>query len=247
MDFIIKYVISSAALIAITFSLNAQSFGFAYDYDNEISTFHLTLNNSNQILTVGKFSGNVDFDFSSKTYNLQTEDSLNIQHTASYLAKYDANGNFITATKFAEYSNLYTSLNQFTPTRIIEGRHGNYYVAGAFIGTINFGTGSKNAEHTNFGGESCIIIKYDSAFNHIWSRHFAGNGSEGISLVTDYNENIFITGTFSDSVDFDPDSVSYVLSTGNQNISNIFLCKLGSAGDFMFTHSFGTSNYPDIG
>lgn len=77
---------------------------------------------------------------------------------------------------------------------------GQYTVGG--LGAIDFGGGPLSAS----GGENGFIAKFHAAGGHLWSRDF--NGAEsfsaevGVGVAVDALGRAFVTGTFSNTVDF---------------------------------------------
>lgn len=87
-----------------------------------------------------------------------------------------------------------------------------------------------------------VIQKVDGSGVVQWTKSIGNDvgGLAGADMITDLSGNIYITGSFSDSVDFDPGAgTSYKLSNGqNDN----FVLKLDMNGDFVWVKTYGSSN-----
>lgn len=185
----------------------------------------IALDSSGDILVVGEFSYTCDFDPGPATNNL-TANSLD-----GFLLKLDAAGNFIWAKQIRGMTNLTGNYNQIFSIAI--DVFGNIYFTGRYQGLTDFDPGpgvfSLNA------GNQCFIVKLDNSGNFIWvkqlQRNFNGFSS-GWSIATDATGNVYTTGTFFFSVDFDPSaSVFNMTSVGFQEI---FILKLDPAGNFVW-------------
>ena len=71
-----------------------------------------------------------------------------------------------------------------------------------------------------------------------WIKGFQGSNQESVKSITkDIQGNIYTTGYFSGSVDFDPGPASFILSSAGQQ--DIFVSKLKSDGDFVWAKRLG--------
>lgn len=95
---------------------------------------------------------------------------------------------------------------------------------------------------SNYDG---IIYKFEANGNIIWSRTIDGPGGLQIRKIDiDSSENIYMTGNFNGTCDFDPDPFNtYSLSSTG---SDIFLLKFDSTGNFIWANKIGGQNN-DIG
>ena len=107
---------------------------------------------------------------------------------------------------------------------------GNLYVTGKFYDTSDFDPGPDNAYRTSNGGYDCFVMKLNSDMEFLWVTTF---GSEFDDSAYDIEVNsdgdAFITGTFRDSVDFEPGPGTELISSNNDS-NDVFLLKLLSNG-----------------
>ncbi|MBI4945790.1 MAG: SBBP repeat-containing protein [Bacteroidetes bacterium] len=124
---------------------------------------------------------------------------------------------------------------------------GNVYTTGSFTGTADFDPGAGTYNLTSAGAEDIFISKLDAAGNFVWAKSMGGLGGDiAYSIAMDWSGNIYTTGSFTETADFDPSTAgTYTLSAGSLN-SDIFISKLDAAGDFVWAKSMGGSD-PDAG
>lgn len=114
----------------------------------------------------------------------------------------------------------------------------NLIVTGVFHGTVDFDPGP-NSFPLSAGVEgSGFIVKLDENGEFLWAVKIVGDGySEIKAAKTDGTDNIFITGHFESTADFDPsDGVSMLTSKG---MEDIFIAKYTPQGQLMWVHGLG--------
>ena len=202
---------------------------------DEIST-SMTRDALGNVYTTGYFTGTVDFDPGVGVFNL----------TASgfsyYITKLDANGNFLWAKFF--YSGYYLAI-----TQIILDAQNNIHITGGFNNTFdcNPGVGVLNLVAADFKSD-IFVIKLDTNGDFIWGKSFrtiTGGSSyydAGFTIAVDTQGNVYTTGRFSGTVDFDPGVgvFSFSFSFGGS-----FMSKLNAAGDFVWAKNlpYGVSSF----
>jgi len=73
-----------------------------------------------------------------------------------------------------------------------------------------------------------------------WAKQIGGVGwDKGTSIATDKNNNIYTVGLFIETVDFDPGPGVYNLTSVEEE--DAFICKLDSAGNFIWAKQYGDS------
>lgn len=119
---------------------------------------------------------------------------------------------------------------------------GNIIVTGGFRETIDFDPGDGEVNFSsNLDSEDIYLIKYDPNGAVIWAHALGSyNHERGESVTTDSDGNIYLTGRFFGTVDFDPgDGVTELTAIGGS--SDVFIMKMNSDGDFQWVKSFGSS------
>ena len=127
---------------------------------------------------------------------------------------------------------------------------GNVYTTGNFSGTVDFDPGAGVVNFTA-ANVDIFVSKIDAAGNFVWAKQlggpFGGFGNYGLSIAIDVSGNVYTTGYFGGTVDFDPGPGIYNLSVSNfninPNIDNAFISKLDAAGNFVWAKQInnGTS------
>ncbi len=120
----------------------------------------------------------------------------------------------------------------------------NCYVTGYFDSTVDFNPDPNLSDSiTANGGKDIFIVKVDSNGNLIYASGIGGSTDEwGYSLATDLQNNLYITGYFTGTVDFDPNlsTTAYLTSAGLQDI---FILKLDSLGNYLWSKNIGGAGY----
>lgn len=120
---------------------------------------------------------------------------------------------------------------------------GSVYLAGVFNGSPEFLGISLSM--TSNGGYDIIIMKLDFQGNLIWAKQIGGAGDEYLGGgAIDQFGNLHITGKFSQTVDFDPNSGStqFVANGGG---GDIFIAKYDNSGALLWADQIGNFNYAE--
>ncbi|HLC83891.1 MAG TPA: SBBP repeat-containing protein, partial [Bacteroidia bacterium] len=134
---------------------------------------------------------------------------------------------------------------------VLDGQ-GGVYSTGSFQDTIDFNPGSGVYNLVGQGNSDAYISKLDVAGNFVWARCYGGNAASGIycaesrAITTDAIGNVYTTGYFLGTVDFDPGAgiANYTAGLGG----TMYLLKLDAAGNFVWVKIFsGTVNAATIG
>ncbi len=225
------FIIISICLCAD--KLNAQTTNFDWvkqlGGNSDEEAYSVVVDVIGNVYTTGHFTGTTDFDpDSTGVYNLTSNGSYDI-----FISKLDSAGNFLWAKAVGG-----TSTDRGEALTVDQSS--NVYVTGFFSDTVDFDPGAAVANHFAFSNFGMFILKLDAAGNFIWVKQMGGGipgAAEGNSIVLDGNNNIYTTGFFIASVDFDPGADSTILnSNGNQDI---FILKLDAAGNFNWVKQVG--------
>ena len=177
----------------------------------------IALDASGNVYTSGVLNATADFDPGVGTYNLS---SAGIGNSDGYISKLNSSGDFVWAKQLggAIGSSLFIS-------SIVLGADNNVYSIGNFSQTVDFNPGTGTNNLTSSGPYDVFISKLDNNGNFISTLQFAGSGfAEGRSLVLDNVGNIFATGNFKATTDFDP--LAGVFNLTSNGADDIFIIKL---------------------
>lgn len=117
-------------------------------------------------------------------------------------------------------------------------RDGNIYVTGYFAGTADFDPGPATVNLTSLGGREIFIAKYNSGGGLLWAKKIGGTSDDyANALRVDSAGNVYITGSFQGSVDFDPNAgMAFMSSNG---LDDIFIAKYSSSGVYQWAKKIG--------
>ncbi|MEO7329315.1 MAG: hypothetical protein ABI193_12095 [Minicystis sp.] len=122
--------------------------------------------------------------------------------------------------------------------RVAVDDQNNTVFAGAFWGSIDFGAGPV----VSAGQRDVFVVKIDPGGSLVWAKRFGdGLDQEGTQAVADASGNVFITGNFNGSLNFGSGSM---VSAGS---GDIFLAKLDSAGNGLWSKRFGDATSSNMG
>lgn len=114
-------------------------------------------------------------------------------------------------------------------------------VAGAFNLSVDFSPGPNTTFLHSNGINDLFVAKYDTSGNLIWAVSMGGTSYDIVNdLAIDAQGNIYITGYFSGSVDFDPGPGTF--SVQAQGGTDGFVAKLNASGDFQWVAPFQSNN-----
>ncbi len=207
------------------------------------AAYTVALDSSGNIYMAGEFRGKVDFDPGPGKVELSasTGDSTDAFGTLDlFICKLDNNGNLIWAKKMDIES---STVGGCYAVNMTVDKNGNVYTVGVFSGKVDFdpGTGVFNMISKSTPSYSDVFIsKLDAFGNFIWAKKMAGTASCVIMHVAvDAGENVYTTGSFSGTVDFDPGVAEYKLSAKSKDV---FISRLNTSGDFVWAKSLSNGS-----
>ncbi len=122
---------------------------------------------------------------------------------------------------------------------------GNVYSTGYFYGTIDADPSAGVASLVSAGGFDGYLISLDSSGNYRWSRRFGGsNFDETRGLAMDGADNIYVTGPFQGTAEFNPGGSSQQRTSVGSD--DVFALRVSSSNDFGWVRTVGGSS-SDIG
>jgi gliding motility-associated-like protein len=204
-----------------------------------VSPQKMTIDSFGHIIIVGAFTDTVDFDPSSNVLNFNNP---SFQWNQGFMVKLDTSGAFIFAKQFEGFA---------YPHDVACDKAGNIITTGQLMGMVDFDPGPATFNLNSLYGTEIFISKLDSNGNFVWAKQMKKSGSNlyegGFGIGVDADDNIYTTGTFEDSTDFDPGPNVYQLSSIGSSAGHIdaFVSKLDKNGNFIWAKQFGKKNYFD--
>ena len=124
---------------------------------------------------------------------------------------------------------------------VVADNSGNVYTTGQFQGTADFDPGTGIFNLVSAGDMDIFICKLNYSGNFIWAKRIGGiSADRGTSIAVDAAGDVFITGYFHGTVDFNPGTWVYnLVSAGGRDI---FICKISSSGNFIWAKQIGGSS-----
>ncbi len=223
-------------LCLFSFSVNAQS---TFDWAlNAGGTSALTSESDDARTTKCDAAGNVymggtfynttDFDPGPGTQMVTSAGSGD-----GYIAKYDANGNFLA---------LYTFTNNLD-CRLISldiDNNGNIIATGHFQGSVDFDPGAGTYNLSSPSGYDFFVLKLNANGTLAWAIDIGASSDDlGLSVATDPSNNVLVTGYFQGTTDFDPGAgvTTLTATTGG----DAYVLKLSPGGTFQWAFNIGNS------
>ena len=186
------------------------------------------VDSTGNIYTTGRFASTVDFDPGVGTSNLTSAGSSDV-----FVSKLDASGNLLWAKSFGAAA-------ADAGLSIAVDSTGNVYTTGFFASTVDFDPGAGTTNLTTAGSSDVFISKLDASGNLVFAKRFGGGISDiGYSIAVDSTGNIYTTGFFADTVDFDPGAGTTNLTTAG--LADVFISKLDASGNLVFAKRFGAA------
>ena len=189
-----------------------------------------TLDATDNIYITGSFIGVDDFDPGAGIFNLTSGAGGD-----AFILKLNALGNFVWVKQISGSVMPVTARGM----SISIDSMNNVYSTGYFCGNVDFdpGIGIFNLVSPTFSFD-IYVSKLDSLGNFVWAKQISGIGEEeGISIKVDRSSNVYTTGYFGNTLDFDPNAGVYNLTSAGS--ADIFILKLNSLGDFQWAKSMG--------
>ena len=223
-----KNLIGVILSLGLTQAVSAQTLAWAKGIDAASTNtgYDIVTDAAGNVYVSGQFSGTTDFDPGVGTSNLTSVGIFD-----AFAAKYDASGNLVWAKQMGG------AIAEGAISRGIElDASGNVYIIGEFTGTADFDPNAGTANLTSFNSD-IFICKLSTTGTYMWAKNIGGtNPAYGIAIEVDGSGNVYTTGQFQSTADFDPGVGVYNMSAVN---GDAFLSKLDTDGDFVWAIQFG--------
>ena len=200
------------------------AFGFGgdfFDYGTGIE-----VDGDGNIYVTGVFQETVDFDPSDQTFELTSLGAEDI-----FALKLSPQGQLIWAVSMG-------SPDYEEPVSIGTDDQGNVYIGGYFSSTGDYDPGEGEFELTSNGSQDAFVIKLDAEGELVWALNFGGTQQE-LVLGMDVNGegDVFLSGPFSSTVDFDPSEA--VEERSPISSPDSYVLKLNTNGEYVYATTFG--------
>lgn len=179
------------------------------------------------IYVTGVFQGIVDFDPGPAVFNMTGGSGV---INKCFVWNLDGNGNFL---KAFQITGSYTEGDAITVDAA-----GNIYFCGNYTETADLNPGAAVFNVTSSGAADAFVVKLDNAGNFLWGKSFGGIGTNNCrSVKVDASGNVYLSGEFPFTVDFDPGPAVFNVTTAGS--TDAYILKLNANGDFVFVKTLG--------
>lgn len=247
-----KKSILTIVILLFILSIKAQQFDWVKTFSPYTSTQcnQILADKYGNIYSAGQFKDSLLIDTTLLTNNSQPT-SLN----SIYILKHDSSGNLIWA------KGIHSSYYSIVRSMALDSSD-NIYLTGDFAGLVDFDPDPINqfflGDTINiYSTIETFICKVSANGDFVWAKSFEQKNvspphlgiNRGTSIEIDNNQDIIITGTFTDTVDFDPSSGTlyvnsdYPAQYANNSYSNSYLVKLTNDGLLKWVKRFNSLNY----
>ncbi|MEX1187682.1 MAG: hypothetical protein WED33_00380 [Bacteroidia bacterium] len=194
------------------------------------SVNQLAIDQLGNIVAVGAFTNTVDFNPGAPVFNLTSNGATDV-----FIWKLNSAGEFISASSFGGTD------NDFVTEFKLDGNY-DMILAGTFGAIVDFdpGPGSNNIASGQGTFSSDYILKLDDNLAFQWVLNTNTRFITISDLTTDISNNIYICGSYTGIIDFDPSPATLNLSSLGG--SDGFVLKLNSNGQFTWAKSMGGPN-----
>lgn len=185
----------------------------------EADSFGITTDAAGNVYTTGRLRGTIDFDPGPGTSILSSIGS----NVDVFIVKLNSGGNLAWARTLGGGGDK-------SGANIAVDAAGHVYTTGPFLGTVDFDPGPGVFNLFSADGDT-YLSKLDSNGNFVSAISVGGAGwQNGRGLALDPNGNIYLSGMFSGSPDFDPGPGIFQLASAGS--TDVFIVKLSSTGQF---------------
>jgi hypothetical protein len=186
----------------------------------------LTLDATGNVYVTGSFSGSVDLDPNAGTTTFTSAGSTDV-----YVIKLDQGGNL-------QWAQAVGGTGADLSASIAVASDGSVCTTGQFSGTADFDPGAAVSNLVSAGGGDIFISKLDASGNFSWAKQMGGSSTDmPVSIVLSATNEVYTTGYFGGTADFDPGAVTASLTSAGSD--DIFISKLDASGNYLWGKSVG--------
>ncbi|MEZ6049598.1 MAG: FG-GAP-like repeat-containing protein, partial [Planctomycetaceae bacterium] len=205
--------------------------GIDSDYADSVA-----IDQNNRVIVAATLSATVDVNPG------PAEDIRTIEDHNAFVLAFDSNGQFAWATEFtAATAGNGASSDTFA---VATDASGNVYAAGLFTSEVDFDPGvNTTLLNSTAGRDDLFVAKLTEQGDLVWAKAMFSSDNTSVQIPydieVDENADLYVTGRFSGTTDFDPGpGVFNLTSVGARDV---FVLKLDSDGVLDWADSFGSS------
>ena len=189
----------------------------------------IAVDSSSNVYVTGAFQGTVDFNPSSGVKTLKSSGNFDI-----FVLKLDTNGVYQWAQKYG------ASGLDFGEDIAVDAAN-NILVTGQFSSKVDFDPSAVTLNLTSAGNTDAFVLKLAPNGTTIWAKRVGGSSVDrGSGIATDTSNNVYVTGAFSGTADFNPGTGTTNLASAGQ--TDVFILRLTATGDYSLAKRVGGSS-----
>ena len=151
------------------------------------------------------------------------------------LSKFDTHADFVSAQSFGGYGMDIANAIDIDIDQ-------NIFITGCFQNTVDFDPGAGIDEHASNGAYDIFVSKFNNGCEFQWAGTWGGSYSDwAFDMAIDNLGNIFITGGFAGSVDFNPSAGEDWHSS--YGADDVFLSRIDNDGGLISAVTWGGGDY----
>ena len=188
----------------------------------------MALDDNLNVVATGRYNGVVDFD---PTHGVSNNNIAPADE--AFTLKWTSTGGFVFSAGFGGAGVDFA-------TGVTADRAGNVYTIGNFQTSGDFDPSNSTFTLNGSSTGTIFVSKLNSAGTFVYAKALGGAGSVAAGpgqISVDKHQNVFISGRFTGTQDFDPGAGTANLVSDGQD--DVFVEKLDSSGNFAFAKSFG--------
>jgi hypothetical protein len=186
-----------------------------------VEAHDIAVDASGNVYTTGTYLSTVDFDpgtAKSQKFNLSST------YFGAYISALDSDGNF----RWARGTSSVDSMNYAWPEGLAVDGQGDVYLAGCFVGTVDFDPGAGTFSLASAGDLDAFVWKLNASGNFAWAGQMGGTTADRAhGIDVNASGNIFVAGYFAGTADFDPGGGTYELTSAGG--ADFFVVKLSQS------------------
>jgi hypothetical protein len=201
--------------------------GGAFDED----PWAIALDDNDNVYLSGYFQGTADFESGAGTQNLTSAGGNDL-----FILRINSNNTFGWAKQIGAGG------NDLGIAACVDN-DGNILVGGYFAGTVDFDPGAGTNSKTSLGSGDLLLVKLDPSGNHIWGVSAGSPANDELfSIAVDSDNNIYSTGYFRNTADFDPSGTTQNLTSSGGVNADQFIWQLDENANLVFANTVGSTN-----
>ena len=229
-------------LLIVPICIQGQSLNWAHTIGGtSVDYGHAITNDPDEnVIVVGYYGSTVDFDPGPNILELESNFGSGL-----FVQKFDSSGHLLWVI------DIKGTMGQpwgpsVRPREAITDDVGNIYVVGVMLGTVDFDPGVDTFLLSSPEKSKGFILKLSGNGELEWASLLEGPGdTDNFALAGDGSLNIYLSGGFSGTIDFDPGVTEHFITSDSDDLQT-YVLNLGSNGEFkwVWTSKGGGSKRP---